>query len=95
MSVNAYTIHAEVFLRLEIGRSKHQLTDRGELFDSAVKCSKRFASALHGGVDGEALKESKKVHQQNRWIAEGTRFLTGRDFVQICMLRINALSTRS
>ena len=32
---------------------------------------------------------------QNRWIAEGTRFLSGRDFVLTCKLRNNAMPTMS
>ena len=76
-------------------KSLSQLTERDELIDNAMKSSRRFAAAPHGSVDGGALKESKRIPQQNGWIAEGTRFLTGRDFVLTCKLRINAMPTKS
>ena len=55
-----------------------------------MKSTRRFAAALHNSVDGGELKESRNIPQQRRWIAEGTRFLSGRDFVLTCKLRINA-----
>ena len=60
-----------------------------------MKSTRRFAAALHNSVDGGALKESRNIPQQKRWIAEGTRFLSGRDFVLTCELRINAMPTKS
>lgn len=83
------------FLRLEVERARQSLLDHGDLIDTAGKESRRWAKALHGSVDGAALKEAGRVPGQSRWLAEGTRFLTGRDFISTGKLRINALPTKS
>lgn len=54
-----------------------------------------WASKLHKSVVGTALAPSPKVPQQHRWVTEGTHFLSGRDFVNLSKLRINALPSRS
>ena len=95
LSALANTSKALQYIRYEITKAKNQLTKKGVVIDNAMKSSRHFAAALHSSVDGGALKESKKIPQRNRWIAEGRRFLTGRDFVLTCKLRINAMPTKS
>lgn len=53
------------------------------------------ARKLHGSIDGLGLAKSGGVPQQHQWVIDGTRFLSGRDFLNIIKLRINALPTRS
>lgn len=69
--------------------------DSGTEITSSVDVSKRWAQQLYARVDGVGLKESGKIPQQHMWIQEGTRFLSRRDFLQSCKLRINAIPTRS
>ena len=95
LSAMASTSKAGQYLRYEITKVKDKLTEKGVAFDNAMKSTRRFAAALHNSVDGGALKESRKIPQKDRWIAEGTRFLSGRDFVLTCKLRINAMPTKS
>lgn len=83
------------FLKLEITRTAARLSDPILNVKSRAEMRKRWALLLHASVDGKALKESAKVPQQNQWVTEGTRFLSGRDFVHMCKLRINALPVRS
>lgn len=83
------------FLENEIKICRLRLTDGGSLIASNVEVRKMWASRLYMRVDGQGLRESALVPQQHRWIQEGTRFLSGRDFVQSCKLRINALPTKS
>ena len=94
LSALANTSKTGQYLRYEITKVKDQHNEKGVIIDNAMKSTRRFAAALHNIVDGGALKESKKIPQQKRWIAEGTRFLSGRDFVLTCKLRINAIPTK-
>lgn len=56
---------------------------------------RKWAESLYEKVDGKGLNESARVPQQHMWIREGTRFLSGKDFVQSCKLRINTLPCKS
>ena len=62
----ASTSKAGQYLRYEITKEKDQLTEKGIVIDNAMKSTRRFAAALHNSVDGGALKESRKIPQQNR-----------------------------
>lgn len=62
---------------------------------SAKDVAAKWAELLYARVDGKGLEESNKVPRQHNWVMEGTRFLSGRDFLQSCKLRINALPTKS
>lgn len=83
------------FLKQEVKQCQGKLLD-GELqVRSFVDVNTRWATLLYRSVDGSGLKESAKVPQQHPWIQEGICFLTGRDFLQSCKMRINALPTKS
>jgi len=85
----------ERFLSSEKAICVRHLDDRGRLVDSAAKIQARWAELLYQSIDGRTLKDSANVPQQHRWVSEGTRFLSGRDFLNSIILRINALPTRS
>lgn len=92
ISGNAETPNA--FLSKEVKQCRDRLVD-GIRLETFADVNRRWAAKFYAGVDGGGLQESAKVPQQNIWIREGTRFLTGRDFVMSCKLRINALLTKS
>lgn len=48
---------------------------------------------LHRSVDGHALKDTNQAPFAQHWIAEGSKLLPGRAFVDVVKLRINALPT--
>lgn len=48
---------------------------------------------LHRSVDGRALKDCADVPYAHHWVAEGTRLLPGRAFIDVVKLRINAMPT--
>lgn len=79
----------------EIQRANRRLLDGQTILDSREKITKRWASVLMASVDGRGLRMSRKVPQQHNWITDGSRLLSGRDFVNSVKLRINALPTRS
>lgn len=83
------------YLALEIDRSRRRLMDQGQELESAEHVKRRWTSVLHSSFDGKPLRESKKVPQQHQWIVEGTRLLSGSDFVNMSRLRINAMPTKS
>lgn len=72
-----------------------RLTDQCNMVDTAARVQLRWADLLYQSVHGMTFRESAKVSQQHRWISDGTKFLSGRDFKNSVELRINALLTRS
>ncbi|CAK9834488.1 Retrovirus-related Pol polyprotein from type-2 retrotransposable element R2DM [Anthophora retusa] len=84
-----------IFLTSEIAQARKRLNDGSKEHLTPEQINRRWAEKLYLSVDGCALKESRKVPQQHQWIAEGNRFLSGRDFINLCRMRINALPTRS
>lgn len=79
----------------EIEKCRQRLNNKGQYLDTHDAIKKYWASRLYSMVDGKGLQHSSDVPQQHRWTIEGNRFLQGRDFLQMCRLRINALPTRS
>ncbi|KAL0098700.1 hypothetical protein PUN28_020656 [Cardiocondyla obscurior] len=51
----------------------------------------RWAQLLHKSVDGMGLKASSKVAHQHQWLADGSKLLTGRDFINCNKARINLM----
>lgn len=64
-------------------------------FEDTRDIKKYWAQKLYASVDGAALTCSSSTPAQNRWVSSGNRFLSGRDFVNACRLRINALPSKS
>lgn len=84
-----------VFLEGEIKGCKTRLLDDGQSLSTSDDVRKRWARQLYAKVDGKGLQGSVKVPQQHVWVQDGTRLLSGRDFLQACKLRINALPAKS
>ncbi|CAL7932882.1 unnamed protein product [Xylocopa violacea] len=83
------------FLQEEIQKASRRLNDHGIAYDTKYKVNNRWAEILYRSVDGSALKHSRSVKTQHDWIGDGSRFLSGKDYVNSCRARINALPTRS
>lgn len=79
----------------EIDKCNKRLHEQGVSLTDAAGIKRMWASKLHESVDGKALAPSSKVPQQHRWITEATHFLSGRDFVNLSKLRINALPSKA
>lgn len=54
-----------------------------------------WADKLHANFDGVGLKEACRVKSANTFVGDGSRLLSGRDFIHIAQTRINALYSRS
>ncbi|CAL7932908.1 unnamed protein product [Xylocopa violacea] len=83
------------FLQEEIQKASRRLNDHGIAYDTKYKVNNRWAEILYRSVDGSALKHSRSIKTQHDWIGDGSRFLSGKDYVNSCRARINALPTRS
>lgn len=83
------------FISCELGLVERRLRDGPSILDSKSKIERRWASLLHSSVDGKSLASSNDVPQQHQWVTDGSRFLSGRDFINTTKLRINALPTKS
>lgn len=83
--------HIEEELRV----CERRLTDHGIMYNTPEMVAERWAKRLYDSVDGAALKESKYTPHQHQWIADGTRLLTGKDYIHCGRIRIGALPTKS
>lgn len=83
------------FLNQEIAKCTIRLRDGQASLESKADIEAWWANRLYSAIDGIGLKEAAKSPQQNDWVSDGTKFLSGKDYLQTCRLRINALPTRS
>lgn len=83
------------YLAHELQKTIRRLTENRVTIDSAQQLKNRWAHILHSSVDGQGLKESRKVPIQHKWVTVGNRLLSGKDFINMIKLRINAMPTRS
>ncbi|CAB0028302.1 unnamed protein product [Trichogramma brassicae] len=79
-----------------ISKTENFLKDdnNNTIMTRAMLC-KYWAQQLYARFDGVGLRESGKVRGQHNWLSDGTRFLSGHDFIQSVRARINALPTKS
>lgn len=90
-----HAINNDLFMQKEITRLNKRLLNNGLTMDTAFKIKKFWSKALYESVDGKALKQSRDVQGQHSWVAEPTKFLSGRDYINFIKTRINALPVRS
>ena len=90
-----YGTTADSFLLKELEVVKRRLTEGSTTYNNSRQIGARWASLLFKSADGKGLRESNRVKHQHNWVKEGTRFLSGRDYLNSIKLRINALPTRS
>lgn len=83
------------FLKKEIMQCEICLRNDQRQLKSAEDIDRKWSTQLYSMVDGAGLKEAGRVPRQHDWIQDGTRFLSGKDYLQSCRLRINSLPTRS
>lgn len=80
-------------LILEERKATTLLTVNGVVLRTAKDVQGHWAELLHNSVDGEHLRTCKEVPESQQWVSDGTRLLSGRDFVDCAKLRINAIPT--
>lgn len=85
----------ERFADEELNRCSRRLSENGTVYTSPDMLSNRWAAKLYQSVDGSGLKDSVKTTHQHQWVADGSRFLSGKDFINCVRVRISALPTRS
>lgn len=73
----------------EINKIKSCLTVNNICLDNNFKLSEYFKRRLYASVHGCGLAWlSDKYKQQNLWLVDGTRFLSGSDFVHLVYIYI-------
>lgn len=86
--------HASL-VQQEINLCLRRLNDKSTTLSSSKEIKNRWATLLYKSIDGAPFSESSKVPQQHLWIKDGSTSLSGRDYVNLCKLRINAMPSRS
>ena len=81
------------YLLTEIQKVKKRLSIGDDILRTIALVARKWALELYGKVDGAGLNQSSAVPQQITWIRDGTSFLSGKDFIYSCKLRINPLPT--
>lgn len=72
-------------------QSKKLLLYKDNRLDSSKACVKFWRNELPDSVDGKALLEANLTPGAHSWLIEGTRFLTGREYINMCKMHINAM----
>ncbi|KAL0098595.1 hypothetical protein PUN28_020551 [Cardiocondyla obscurior] len=91
------TQHQELkeYINKEIEECDRRLTDHGILYSNPDMVANRWAQRLYEKIDGIGLRESRRTPHQHHWITDGTRLLSGKDYIQCNRLRIGAIPTKS
>lgn len=79
----------------ELRKLQSLLAHQGKRLDSADKIAEMFHTDLNRKVDGGGLSDCRATPSQSSWVSSGTKFLSGKDFVNSIKLRISALPTRA
>lgn len=69
------------YVEKEFTQCVRRLTDHGIVYNNPEMIARRWLEKLCGSIDGAGLKESTKKPHQHQWLADGNRFLSGKDFV--------------
>lgn len=83
------------YAKEELARCTKRLTDHGVQYTTPEMLETRWRDKLYEKIDGCGLKESFKTPHQHQWVADGSAFLSGKDYINCNKLRISALPTRS
>lgn len=78
----------------DIAHAKLWARDGPHAMDSKCKIKGRFAVLLHASVDGRGLREASNVKAAHSWVSDGTRLMSGNEYIECTKLRINALPTK-
>lgn len=81
-------------VKTALERAKKACVVRGNILSDKQSVGKHWSALLHASNDGHALREVRHVPAAQRWVQEGTGLLTGRAFIDVNKLRINALPVR-
>uniref|UniRef100_A0A131Z2I9 Reverse transcriptase n=1 Tax=Rhipicephalus appendiculatus TaxID=34631 RepID=A0A131Z2I9_RHIAP len=85
--------HKMSYVQELLRQSQAMLHFKGKVIDSKKSYKKFWTSYFHGSTDGAALKEAANAPGSSAWLAEGTRFLSGREFINAVRVRFNTVPT--
>lgn len=86
---------ADLFLQKEENICDKRLRCGEYVLDNQEDLRKMWFEKLLSSVDGRALGNSYKVKNQHDWVTDASKFISGRDFINSCRLRINSMPTRA
>lgn len=75
--------------------SSSLMKDGATLINSSARISTLWRNRLRVTTDGIGLKQAPKVPQAHTWILDGTRLLTGREYISAIHTRLGVLYSRS
>lgn len=85
----------DLFLQQELAEFDHRLAYDGVRLSFLGDVYKFWANHLYSSVNGGGLRDSAKTPGQHYWVGDSTRFLSGRDSINSCEIKISALPSRS
>ncbi|KAG0426591.1 hypothetical protein HPB47_026295 [Ixodes persulcatus] len=90
----AQTLHCRL-IKKALRYADRLCTFEGARLQSREARCRFWAGKLHRSYDGRALAECGNVPGSQRWVAEGTHLLPGREFIDCVKLRVNAMPNRT
>ena len=93
--INSNLAPGNSYLQRELEKAGRMTEWRGGQLTTTALISKMWSTRLLEKVDGIGLREAGKVGCSSQFIGDGSRLLSGRDFVHIVQTRIGQLYSRS
>lgn len=85
--------HKMKYIQDLVRQSEAMLLYKGSVINSKKANQKFWTNYFLGSADGAALKEVDNAPGASAWVAEGTRFLSGREFINAIRVRFNTVPT--
>ena len=88
-------VNAHSFLAKEVMICQQRLLNHETTLNSMSDINDWWAGKLHNAVDASGLRESRETAGKHSWIGDGTKFLSDRDFINSCRVKIGAIPTKA
>lgn len=92
-SVIKWLCQTESFIR-DLAKTRVLCRSTGAIIENVKQETKYWAAALHNTYDGSNLKSAHNVPWIHSWV-RGMPYLSGKEFINLLKVRINALPTRA
>lgn len=81
-------------VKTALGNAERACVVDGRTLRDKTSVERHWSALLHASNDGCALREVRNMPAAQRWVQEGTCLLSGKAFIDVNKLRINALPVR-
>lgn len=74
-----------------LAQAKRLMNYKGITIDSSKTYARFWTNTLHSSADGAAIKDAASAPGCTSWLMDGSRLMTGREFINTVKMFINAM----